>query len=145
MSDVFSPTERSRVMAAVRSRGNKATELHVVAIFREHKINGWRRHQPLPGRPDFVFYSARVAVFVDGCFWHGCVRHCRMPAGNREYWRRKLQRNSTRDRLTNRKLRAAGWSVVRIWEHALSKPDRVAQRVAQVLARKRPLTRRPAV
>ena len=59
-------------MAAIRSRGNKDTELKLASILRASGITGWRRHQPLPGHPDFIFRHARLAVFVDGCFWHGC-------------------------------------------------------------------------
>ena len=129
MPDVFTRRERSRVMAAVRGRGNKATELKLVAILRQHGITGWRRHPSLPARPDFVFPAARVAVFVDGCFWHGCRWHCRMPASNQAYWERKIGRNRERDRTATAKLRARGWRVLRIWEHALRDPDRVGERV----------------
>jgi DNA mismatch endonuclease (patch repair protein) len=65
------------------------------------------------------FYLRQIAVFVDGCFWHGCSKHCRMPQGNREYWTRKIADNKTRDRFVNRQLRKRGWTVVRIWEHEL--------------------------
>jgi len=84
-------------MAAIRSHGNKDTELKLVSILRAARITGWRRHQPLPGRPDFIFRRQRLAVFVDGCFWHGCPRHCRMPRGNREYWQRKIAGNVARE------------------------------------------------
>jgi len=60
-----------------------------------------------------------VAVFVDGCFWHGCPRHCRLPAGNRAFWKTKFAKNQARDRRVNRQLRRLGWRVLRIWEHAL--------------------------
>jgi len=106
-------------MAAIRSKGNKATELRLVAILRATGIRGWRRHQPLPGRPDFVFRRERLVIFVDGCFWHGCPRHFRMPKSNREYWERKLGRNIRRDRGNNKSLRKAGWQVLRFWQHSL--------------------------
>ncbi len=72
-------------------------------------------------RPDFVFPKLRLAVFVDGCFWHGCPRHATKPRHNAAFWRRKLAANRTRDRRVNRTLRAAGWRVLRIWEHELAK------------------------
>jgi len=72
------------------------------------------------GKPDFVFPKSRVAVFVDGCFWHGCRKHCRMPSSNREYWEEKIGGNIRRDSIVTRKLRAAGWSVIRFWEHDLN-------------------------
>ncbi len=93
MADTLTQRERSRVMAAIRSRGNGSTELRVMTIFREHGITGWRRHQTLPGKPDLVFRRERLAVFVDGCFWHGCPRHCRMPKSREEFWKAKIARN----------------------------------------------------
>ena len=70
-------------------------------------------------RPDFVFPKLRLAVFVDGCFWHGCPRHGSQPKGNGAFWRKKLAANVARDRRVNRALRRSGWKVLRIWEHAL--------------------------
>jgi DNA mismatch endonuclease (patch repair protein) len=137
MADTFSKKARSAVMGAVRSHGNRSTELLVIAIFRAHGIKGWRRHQALRGKPDFVFRRERLTVFVDGCFWHGCPRHLRMPASNVEYWNAKIGRNMARDRRVNSELRREGWAVMRIWEHALSKPERVAARLLRVLEKRR--------
>ena len=95
MADVFSKKKRSQVMAAIRSEGNKDTELKLASILRAHGIKGWHRHQPLPGKPDFVFLKQRVAVFVDGCFWHGCKKHSRLPKSNVAYWQAKLGRNGS--------------------------------------------------
>jgi DNA mismatch endonuclease (patch repair protein) len=86
MADVFSKRKRSRVMAAIRSKGNKDTEMKLVSIFRAYGIKGWRRHRLLPGKPDFIFSKARLAIFVDGCFWHGCPTHEQKPDSNRDYW-----------------------------------------------------------
>src|SRR5438445_4703761 len=113
-------------MAAIRSKGNKDTELRLAAVFRAGGITGWRRHQALPGRPDFVFRRERLVVFVDGCFWHGCPRHGRKPDSNRDYWLPKLMRNRARDRAVGCELRRRGWTVVRIWEHDLRHAARVA-------------------
>ena len=135
MTDVLSKQQRSAVMRAVRSRGNLSTELKIVAIFRAQAITGWRRHQPVPGSPDFVFPRQRLAVFVDGCFWHGCPRHLRLPATNTEYWNSKVERNRARDRRVDATLRRSGWTVLRIWEHALSEPERVAGCVRALLER----------
>ena len=120
-------------MAAIRSRGNKATELRLASILRAAGITGWRRHQPLPGRPDFIFRRQRLAVFVDGCFWHGCRWHCRMPQSNRAYWKNKIARNAIRGRATNQTLRKAGWRVVRVWEHSLQSPLAVLTRITSEL------------
>lgn len=80
--------------------------------------------KPFKVRPDFVFQRARVAVFVDGCFWHGCPRHGTKPSSNKSFWREKLAKNRERDRRVTRTLRRAGWQVVRIWEHALAEAAR---------------------
>ena len=120
MADVFTKEKRSAVMSLIRSRGNRATELRLIALMRAHGITGWRRNAPVFGKPDFVFRRERVAVFVDGCFWHGCPRHATKPATRAEWWAAKLARNSERDRTVSRTLRASGWKVLRIWECALS-------------------------
>jgi len=134
--DVFTKKKRSQVMAAIRSTGNKDTELKLVAIMRTHDITGWRRHQRLPGKPDFVFRRQRLAVFVDGCFWHGCPRHSRPPHSNQFYWTQKIARNIQRDHEINRLLKKEGWHVLRIWEHALGAPNKVACRITSLLADK---------
>jgi DNA mismatch endonuclease (patch repair protein) len=79
-------------------------------------------------RADLVFSGARVAVFVDGCYWHACPRHCSWPRANAEWWRDKLEGNAARDRDTDARLTKAGWTVVRVWEH--DDPREAAERVA---------------
>jgi DNA mismatch endonuclease (patch repair protein) len=133
------------VMAAVRSNGNRSTELRLARILRAKGITGWRRHRRFPGRPDFVFPMERVAVFVDGCLWHGCPLHCRMPKSNTAYWSRKIVRNRLRDREVEALLRKSGWNVCRIWEHALGDPGHVATDLRRSIAhdpRPRPRGRR---
>lgn len=103
----------------------------MIALFRAHGITGWRRGQRLVGRPDFVFRGARIAVFVDGCFWHGCPTHYRRPKSRRDYWDEKIARNKRRDRDVDRTLRKQGWMVLRFWEHALAR-KREAQTVVRL-------------
>ena len=102
---------------------------------RRHKIAGWRRHRAIFGNPDFIFPHAKLAVFVDGCFWHACPKHGTQPASNRAFWKRKLTRNKSRDRLVNRTLRARGWSVLRIWQHELTRKNesRLLRRIRRTL------------
>ena len=121
MADVFSKSKRSEVMSQIRSRGNQATELALAKLFRRHKITGWRRNQKVFGKPDFIFPKHKLAVYVDGCFWHGCPKHGTQPKGNAAFWRKKISRNQIRDRLVTRTLRKAGWRVLRIWEHELTR------------------------
>lgn len=136
MTDVFSKQKRSEVMSKIRSSGNKDTELALMKIFRANRITGWRRHQVVrcktsqdlkeksPAsfyvRPDFVFWKQRLAVFVDGCFWHGCPIHATHPKNNEEFWKEKLAANHRRDLKVTRMLKSNNWRVLRIWEHELT-------------------------
>ncbi len=134
MPDVFDKAKRSEVMSRIRGRGNRDTEMRLVKLLRQHGLTGWRRHQAITGRPDFLFRASRVAVFVDGCFWHGCPRHCKMPAANRAFWQRKLEANKTRDRRVTSLLRREGWHVIRIWECQLAKnPVSCVNRIRKAL------------
>jgi DNA mismatch endonuclease (patch repair protein) len=157
--DIFSRAKRSDVMSRIRSRGNKATEQALAKFFRARRLTGWRRHLMIQGRarsplragagahgvtcptfrvrPDFVFPRRRLAVFVDGCFWHGCPWHGTRPKGNAAFWRRKFARNRERDRVVNRALRRAGWRVLRIWEHTLRQAAKGAKNEARLLHRLR--------
>jgi DNA mismatch endonuclease (patch repair protein) len=129
MADIYTRAERSALMARVRGRGNATTEGALAGILRAQGWSGWRRQKVVRGRdgrgerfrarPDFVFRARRLVVFVDGCFWHGCPRHGTKPKGNAAFWRAKFRRNRERDRRDTRNLRAAGWQVVRLWEHEL--------------------------
>ncbi|MFJ4617860.1 very short patch repair endonuclease [Streptomyces sp. NPDC088812] len=91
----------------------------------------YRVEYPVPGMPrrriDVAFPRARVAVLIDGCFWHGCPQHATQPKSNREWWRAKLDRNMARDRETTEHLTTQGWTVLRFWEHV--SPDEVAAAV----------------
>jgi len=138
MADVFTKEVRSRVMSAIRSKGNKETELRLAKILQRAGLAGWRRHQLLPGRPDFLFPKARLALFIDGCFWHGCPRHGQTPASNEAYWLPKLLANRTRDRRVDRELRALGWKVIRVWEHELNTEGRLVKRLERALRSARP-------
>lgn len=135
MPDVFNVSKRSEVMSLIRSRGNKTTELRVAKLLRTNGIVGWRRHQNLIGRPDFTFRIERVAIFVDGCFWHGCPKHGIRPMQNRLFWDAKIARNKMRDREVMRALRQRGWKVIRIWEHQLRFPAPALRRIRAALGR----------
>jgi DNA mismatch endonuclease (patch repair protein) len=134
--DVFSRRERSRIMSRIRSRGNATTELRLIEVFRAHKITGWRRNHELPGKPDFVFRTKRIVVFVDGCFWHGCPRCYRRPLSNLKYWDAKISRNRKRDRTVRRTLRKLGWRVVRVWAHELARKNqsRLVRRLSAAIS-----------
>lgn len=120
MNDVFTKEKRSEIMSRIRSRGNIATEQKLIALFRNNHIKGWRRNYKLFGSPDFVFVKEKVAVFVDGEFWHGHPVLCQIPKTNRNYWMRKIENNKKRDKLVNQKLQEKEWTIVRIWQHELN-------------------------
>jgi DNA mismatch endonuclease (patch repair protein) len=155
MADIYTCAERSALMAKVRGRGNLTTEEALAKIFRVEGWSGWRRQRAIGGRaaagarfqvrPDFVFAARRLAVFVDGCFWHGCPQHGTRPRGNAAFWRAKFRRNQARDRRDTRRLGRAGWKVLRLWEHELkpkARPALLAKlRKAFARARKSPTGR----
>ena len=92
-------------MSTIRSKGNETTEIAMIKLFRKNKITGWRRNYKLQGRPDFVFLKKKVAVFVDGCFWHGHT--CLKPRNSlkKGFWKDKIERNKDRDKLVGKALR----------------------------------------
>ena len=119
--DKFDRATRSRVMSRTKSSGTKTTEWKFRSLLIRSSVRGWKigHHSGLPGSPDFVFLRARLAIFLDGCFWHGCNRCRSIPTTNRTFWVTKIQRNKERDEKVARILRAVGWKVMRIWEHEL--------------------------
>jgi DNA mismatch endonuclease (patch repair protein) len=131
----FGGLSRSALMSRVRSKRNATTELKLLSLLRAAGLRGWRRGFPLTGNPDFVFSQLRLAVFVDGCFWHGhgCGRNLE-PKRNAELWRQKIDGNQRRDRRNTRFLRTAGWRVIRIWECTLKhRPESCIRRIRRAL------------
>ncbi len=126
MVDTWTVAKRSQVMALVRNKGNKSTELRLIALLRKAAIIGWRGHLKLPGRPDFAFPKMKVAIFVDGDFWHGNPATYRPPKSNVEFWRKKISYNRENDRRITATLKKRGWIVVRLWESDLRKAPRKA-------------------
>lgn len=121
MADIFTKEKRSEVMSHIRSKNNKSTELKLIKIFKEYGITGWRRNYNVKGHPDFVFLQKKIAVFVDGCFWHGhkCQKH--IPNENKEFWEKKISRNKRHDKQITKMFKQRGWTVIRIWECELCK------------------------
>jgi len=124
MADVFNKEKRSEIMSKVKSSGNKSTELKLLQYFKDNKITGWRRKLKLYGKPDFVFPKKKVAVFVDGCFWHGHDCRNTRPKDNADYWNKKISRNKNRDIEVTAHLEKLGYIVIRLWECELSKKKR---------------------
>jgi DNA mismatch endonuclease, patch repair protein len=131
MADHLSKAGRSRNMAAIRSKDTRP-ELALRAALRAAGVTGYRIHRrDIPGRPDIAFLRWRVAVFVDGVFWHGHPNHFDPEKAASEYWRRKIARNVERDRRADIQLAEGGWRVVRVWD--LDVRDHLDMCVSQVV------------
>ena len=116
--DRVSRETRSRIMSSIRSRDTKME----LAVRPALEALGFAYHpKGIRGSPDFARLDKRIAVFLDGCWWHGCPEHCRVPEANREFWAAKIARNRERDAEVTARLEAEGWLVIRIWEHDLRK------------------------
>jgi len=126
MADVFNKAKRSEIMSKVRSKNNKSTEIKLINLFQKNGITGWKRNYPVKGHPDFVFLSKRIAVFVDGCFWHGHDCRNTRPSDNQEYWQKKRERNIKHDADVTVMFEKRGWRVLRIWECELTRKNEAA-------------------
>jgi DNA mismatch endonuclease (patch repair protein) len=138
MTDNLSPSDRRKTMQAVRGKGTKL-EKRLWAMLAQMRLRGWKKNvKDVSGKPDVVFPDQRVIIFIDGCFWHGCPV-CRrvLPATNREYWERKINRNISLAKTHNRRLRRGGWAVIRIWEHEIRDTSKVRSRILRVLEARR--------
>lgn len=137
MSDVMSAEQRSKLMSRIQGK-NTTPE---ISLRRAAWALGlrYRLHRRIgKTRPDLVFVGAKVAVFVDGCFWHGCPLHRVMPKNNREFWKKKLGRNVQRDAEDTQALTAAGWRVLRFWEHEIEESaEACARKIAKHVRRAR--------
>jgi DNA mismatch endonuclease, patch repair protein len=118
MPDKLTPEKRSALMARVRTR-NTEPEVALRSALHSAGVRGWRLHRPLPGKPDLVFNRARLAVFVDGAFWHGHPDYYRGQSG--EFWNKKIAGNRARDQRVDSELAALGWTVIRIWDFEIAK------------------------
>jgi DNA mismatch endonuclease (patch repair protein) len=135
MVDNLTPEDRLKTMRAVKGSGTRI-ERRLFGLLAGMRLSGWRKHaNEMRGKPDVVFDEQRLAIFVDGCFWHGCP-HCRrpLPETNKAYWERKIQRNVGRAQATNESLRAQGWAVIRIWEHEIGDKSRRAEIAEEIRA-----------
>lgn len=128
MTDSMTPAQRSRCMSRIRSTDTKPELALRKRLFA--KGMRFRTRLKLAGKPDIAFTRARLAVFIDGCFWHGCPLHGTSPKSNSDYWNAKLQRNRERDREIDAALTADGWEVIRYWEHEIKEDiERVADEI----------------
>jgi DNA mismatch endonuclease, patch repair protein len=131
--DQFTKEKRSEIMRSVRNR-DTAPEIRLRRALWKAGLRYRTRTRIEGAQPDITFLGKRVAVFVDGCFWHGCPRHYTNPVENAAFWRAKIEKNRTRDARNNEALENRGWTVLRFWECEVEKElDRVVARIQSCL------------
>ena len=134
--DNLSPEDRKKNMSRIRSKGNRSTERRIRSSLVGAGISGFKLHvESLPGKPDFSFDAEQVAVFVDGCFWHGCPKCYIRPKTSQAYWDAKLRRNRARDAKVNAELLKMGWTPVRVWEHSIKRPKIARRMIVKALTK----------
>jgi len=125
-------------MSAIRGKHNQSTELRLRMALVKAGVRGWRLHiEELPGRPDFYFEGAKLAVFVDGCYWHGCPKCGHIPKTRTAFWKAKIKRNQERDKIKNLELRKLGTKSLRIWEHELKDKknlDKIIEKIDKLIS-----------
>jgi DNA mismatch endonuclease, patch repair protein len=139
------PVPLNAMVSAEMKRMPRSSTGPEILIRKELHRRGLRfrvNHPRLPGRPDIAFTAARIAVFIDGCFWHACPDHGVVPTNNRDWWRSKLERNVQRDREKDVQLEELGWTVLHVWEH--ERPPDAANTIEQMWRSVRQSTTRRA-
>jgi len=117
--DNLTSAQRAKCMAHIKRKDTKAEIVFRKAIWHTG-TKGYRIDVNLPGRPDLFFPRYKLAIFIDGCFWHKCPKHYRPPKSNQKYWLPKMAKNVQRDREINKILKKEGWTVLRFWEHDIN-------------------------
>jgi len=130
MVDIFTKEKRSEIMSRIRGRDTKP-EISFRKALWHAGLRGWRVHYG-PHKIDIAFVGRRIAIFLDGCFWHGCPKHYKKPKTGKGYWIPKIEKNRRRDRKTTRTLETEGWRVVRIWEHDLGNSDEMTKQATRI-------------
>ena len=116
MADVLTKKQRSFNMSRIRSRNTKP-EITIRKKLYQTGLRNYRLHYKLPGKPDIVYPRGKIAIFVDGCFWHKCPKCFVKPSSNIKFWEKKIASNTSRDKRISQLLKAEGWGVIRFWEH----------------------------
>ena len=133
MVDVLTTDQRKLNMSRIRAK-NTLPEIRFRKLLYSRGIRGYRIHPNIPGKPDLVFSKKKVAVFIDGCFWHKCPLDFKEPDTRKEFWLKKINLNVERDEKVNRELEGMGWTVIRIWEHEIKKePEQAIKKIIALL------------
>jgi DNA mismatch endonuclease, patch repair protein len=133
MADVLTPEQRKLNMSRIRAK-NTGPEVKLRKMLFAAGIRGYRIHFDLPGKPDIVFTRKKIAIFVDGCFWHKCPVCFQQPETRKEFWMKKIHSNVERDKKVNEQLKKDGWAIIRIWEHDLkTDPKNAVKKIIDAL------------
>lgn len=134
MVDVLTEEQRKKNMSMIRGK-NTRPEIKLRKHLYSSGIRGYRIHYTLPGKPDIVFPKYKIAIFIDGCFWHKCPLCFKEPDTRKDFWMAKIEKNVERDRKVNSELEEKGWKVIRIWEHDIRKnPESVIQKIKDLIS-----------
>jgi DNA mismatch endonuclease (patch repair protein) len=128
MADVLTKTQRSYNMSMIKGKNTKPEQL-LKLLLKKHGLKGFRLHYEITGKPDIVFLKNKIAVFIDGCFWHKCHLHFTKPTSNRAFWLKKIDSNVRRDKIVNTELKYKSWKIIRIWEHELKNQKIIKKKV----------------
>ncbi|MDO8872893.1 MAG: very short patch repair endonuclease [Methanoregula sp.] len=133
MADVLNEQQRKHNMSRIRGK-NTGPEIKLRKMLWSHGIRGYRIHHNMPGKPDIVFIKKKIAIFIDGCFWHKCPIDFQEPETRKEFWMKKINSNVERDKKITKKLQEEGWTVIRFWEHEVrKKPEEVIEKILLLL------------
>ncbi len=133
MTDVLTKEQRTKNMSKIRGI-NTGPEIKLRKLLWAEGIRGYRIHFKLHGKPDIVFIKKKIAIFIDGCFWHKCPVCFQEPETRKEFWMKKIQSNIDRDKKVNEQLENDGWTVIRIWEHEIRKePENAVKKIIAFL------------
>jgi len=136
MPDKFDKKTRSKIMSRIKHK-NTSLELNFRKKLQKHNLKGYRIHYNLPGKPDVVFVSKKIAIFLDGDFWHGYNWKKLGKIPPKEYWQEKIQKNIDRAKKYNKKLKQNGWTVLRFWEHqAKQNPEQCINKIKKAIQEK---------
>jgi DNA mismatch endonuclease (patch repair protein) len=133
MTDRLTPSQRKFNMAQIKSK-NTVPEIIIRKLLYHSGVRGYRVHYSLPGKPDIVFVRKKIAIFIDGCFWHKCPQCFVEPETRKEFWLKKINSNVNRDKRVSHQLKSKGWTVKRIWEHQIyDNPDGILADILETL------------
>lgn len=133
MVDRHTKDQRSYNMSRIKNK-DTSLELRFRKMLFNSGLRGYRLNYDLPGKPDIVFTRFKLAIFLDGCFWHKCPRCFRYPASNKKFWKGKILKNEKRDKKVNKKLSEMGYKVLRFWQHEIKEnPERAVSKVHGLL------------